>query len=178
MGDRGAPFLEEEFVQNAYASRALEWWVQVAEAAEAWDWAPMPTAKAMGRLVDAQIHSLRPSDQIQLLIFPVFAQAAAAFEKMGANRACAKAMIEVILFRNRHGHFPETLEEAGVHALDPFDRKPLKYRVTEKGFRIYCVGNDGKDDGGLFYWERPKNEGSRRDEPIAVFPSWERLGPQ
>lgn len=31
---------------------------------------------------------------------------------------------------------------------DPFDGKPLRYRIDDKGFVIYSVGQDGKFDGG------------------------------
>jgi hypothetical protein len=31
---------------------------------------------------------------------------------------------------------------------DPFSGKPLVYRLTDEGFRLYSVGPNGVDDGG------------------------------
>jgi hypothetical protein len=32
--------------------------------------------------------------------------------------------------------------------LDPWDGKPLRYKKLDKGYVIYSVGSDRKDDGG------------------------------
>ena len=32
---------------------------------------------------------------------------------------------------------------------DPFDGQPLRYKLLEKGYVIYSIGPDLKDDGGL-----------------------------
>ncbi|MEO8352686.1 MAG: hypothetical protein ABI680_13205 [Chthoniobacteraceae bacterium] len=58
------------------------------------------------------------------------------------------------LFRRRHGSFPETLLEAMDEAsksisIDPCDGQPLRYRKTETGYRLWSVGADRKDDGGI-----------------------------
>ena len=31
---------------------------------------------------------------------------------------------------------------------DPFDGKPLRYKRLPKGYVVYSIGWDGKDDGG------------------------------
>jgi len=55
------------------------------------------------------------------------------------------------------GNLPETLS-ALVPAylkelpVDPYDGKPVRYKRREKGYIVYCVGPDEKDDGGV---ERP-----------------------
>jgi len=104
---------------------------------------------------------------------PLFSQAGVAFEKDKCNRDAVVAIIDVLLYKLDHGRFPKTLADAGVKAIDPFDGKPLKYRLTEKGFRIYGVGFDKVDDGGYFSNEKPGMSGLK-DQPIVVFPAWDR----
>jgi hypothetical protein len=52
-----------------------------------------------------------------------------------------------------HGHYPKTLDALAPKYLkqipqDIFSGKPLIYRPSEKGFLLYSVGYNGKDDGG------------------------------
>ena len=32
--------------------------------------------------------------------------------------------------------------------IDPYDGKQVRYKRTEKGYVVYCIGEDQKDDGG------------------------------
>ena len=49
-----------------------------------------------------------------------------------------------------HGGYPKTLAEAGVADLnkDPFTGGEFVYKTSQKGFLVYSVGEDGRDDGG------------------------------
>jgi hypothetical protein len=40
---------------------------------------------------------------------------------------------------------PEYLAAASE---DPFDGKPLRYKRLDRGYAVYSVGDDCKDDGG------------------------------
>ena len=57
-------------------------------------------------------------------------------------------------FQLKHGKWPETLGELAPELfpsvpIDPFDGKPLRYHPNADGtFLLYCVGEDGVDDGG------------------------------
>jgi hypothetical protein len=56
-------------------------------------------------------------------------------------------------YRAAHNRFPETLAELTPEVIpivpsDPFDQKPLKLKQTERGWIIYSVGPDMRDDGG------------------------------
>ncbi|GBC98642.1 hypothetical protein HRbin17_01156 [bacterium HR17] len=58
------------------------------------------------------------------------------------------------LYRHGHGRYPETLQALVPQYLpavptDPFDGKPLRYRRSAKGFKVWSVGEDMKDDGGV-----------------------------
>jgi len=62
------------------------------------------------------------------------------------------------------GRWPESLDElvpAYIDAvpLDPFDEKPLRYKVEADRIVVYSIGENEVDDGGDL--ERPE-EGSKR----------------
>ncbi|MGQ9649354.1 MAG: hypothetical protein ACUVXJ_04525 [Phycisphaerae bacterium] len=78
-------------------------------------------------------------------------------------------VLAVAAYRNDHGRFPESLDELVPRYLeavpmDPFTSQPLRYRLdTEEGYRLYSVGEDGKDDGGV---ERDAGSWALLDRPI------------
>ena len=49
---------------------------------------------------------------------------------------------------------------------DPFDGQPLRFKPLEKGYVIYSVGPDLKDDGGREWQPRPK--GATNDLPYDI----------
>ena len=77
-----------------------------------------------------------------------------------------RVFVVVLRFRNQHRRWPESLVEPGVQAVDPFDDKPLRYRLDGEGFRIWSVGGDKRDDGGH---TRTEVEGS--DDLVAAYPT-------
>ncbi|HEX5447181.1 MAG TPA: hypothetical protein VFW87_25425, partial [Pirellulales bacterium] len=70
-----------------------------------------------------------------------------------AGRDSARVALAIERYRLRHGAPPKALDALAPELLpevplDPFDGKPLRYRVDEDGYRIYSVGLDGIDQGG------------------------------
>ena len=65
----------------------------------------------------------------------------------------ARTALAVELYRVKEGRLPDHLTDLTGDYLetvpvDPFDDTPIKYRKLEKGYVIYSVGSDGKDDEG------------------------------
>jgi len=76
-----------------------------------------------------------------------------------ALQRLGQVAIALRLYRHEHGRYPETLEELVPKYLpslpvDPFDGKPLRYKRLVKGFKVWSVGMDMKDDGGV--WGKPR----------------------
>ncbi len=64
----------------------------------------------------------------------------------------ARAAVAVERYRLDKARLPRTLDDLvpdylDAVPLDPFDGKALRYKKVEKGYIIYSVGPDGKDDG-------------------------------
>jgi hypothetical protein len=58
------------------------------------------------------------------------------------------------LYRKENGRYPENLQQLVPKYLpsvpiDPYDGKPLRYRKLQKGFKVWIVGGNRKDDGGV-----------------------------
>ncbi len=79
-------------------------------------------------------------------------------------RVC-RAGLGVERYRLAEGVLTDKLEELVPEymdsiLLDPFDGKPLRYKKLERGYVIYGVGKDRRDNGGV----EASKEGSRRGE--------------
>lgn len=79
--------------------------------------------------------------------------------------------LAIRLYELEHGAPPSELSELTPDflddlPLDPFNGEPFVYRRSDKGFQIYSVGPDGRDDGG----QNPR----RGYEPLDVLfkPVW------
>ena len=62
------------------------------------------------------------------------------------------------LYRKENGRYPEDLQALAPKFLpsvpsDPYDGKPLRYRKLQKGFKVWSVGENRKDDGGVKVWD-------------------------
>jgi hypothetical protein len=85
----------------------------------------------------------------------------AAFMKVATLEALiltARTGLACRIFKSRTGEYPENLEAlvpglmTGV-PVDPFTGKPLVYRREGKGFIVYSLGSNLRDDGGRSTWE-------------------------
>jgi hypothetical protein len=64
------------------------------------------------------------------------------------------------LYQRDHSRYPQKLDELTPKYLraipdDIFSGKALIYRPSEKGYLLYSVGPNGKDDGGRSYDDEP-----------------------
>ena len=69
-----------------------------------------------------------------------------------AHRRVTLTALAAQRFRLAEGRVPKTLVELvptylDAVPIDPFDNQPLRYRLLEKGFVVYSIGDDGIDDG-------------------------------
>lgn len=88
----------------------------------------------------------------------------------------AEIMIQLIkwgllieAYYDAHGQWPESLDQIdappGLSKDDPFSDEPLRYRVDGEMFRLYSVGPNKTDEGGIqhrhqgdWVWRRFENE--------------------
>ncbi|HEY2785407.1 MAG TPA: hypothetical protein VGJ05_10565 [Fimbriiglobus sp.] len=98
-------------------------------------------------------------------------EAADRTEQAQRNRHLAFALQA---FKKDTGKFPAKLDELAPKYLpsvpdDLFSGKPLIYKPDEKGYLLYSVGTNGKDDGGRWYDDDPPGDDPRVRMPL---PEW------
>jgi len=65
-----------------------------------------------------------------------------------ARRRVLLAGAEILVQESRTGAFPEHWSKSDPDGIDPFTNKALVYHRTNRGFVIYSLDRDRKDDGG------------------------------
>jgi len=80
------------------------------------------------------------------------------------------------IYQRENGRYPKELAELAPKYLekvpdDLFSGKPLVYRPDEKGFLLYSVGPDGKDDGGRGPTDDPKGDDIAVRIPVPTPPA-------
>jgi hypothetical protein len=77
---------------------------------------------------------------------PVFRGLAESLDRARFRRRSLLAALDVLDHRRKTGAWPSELP-AGY--IDPYDGKPLRYKIDGDGFRIWSVGANKTDEGGL-----------------------------
>jgi hypothetical protein len=92
-----------------------------------------------------------------------------------ARLRAAAAGVAAARFRQSEGRWPRSLDELAPKwiddmPLDPFTGEPLRWTVDDDGVRIYSVGLDMVDDGGVETPEKLEDDYFyRRGKPDVVF---------
>jgi hypothetical protein len=65
----------------------------------------------------------------------------------------ARVLLAVERHRFAHGAPPETIDSLvpeyfAATPVDPHDGLPLRYKRLDRGYMVYSVGEDRRDDGG------------------------------
>jgi hypothetical protein len=127
---------------KAIQARTLHFWRTALKGLKEDD--PVATRRMFVEL-DRQTSLLKgDSSRLNSLISGSYPECLAAYMACVARRRMLLAYVDLLRER-RNGVFPERLPGSYV---DPHDGQPLRYKRTEKGFVVYGLGPDFKDDGG------------------------------
>ncbi len=92
------------------------------------------------------------SNQMLALWLPAITSSYAAQDRCNTGLRLRQVAVELVMFRQRHGDFPETLDAvAGSNhelPVDLFYGKSFEYRRTRDGFLLYSRGPNGTNDDG------------------------------
>ncbi|MBI2949173.1 MAG: hypothetical protein HYY23_16150 [Verrucomicrobia bacterium] len=129
------------------------------------DWidsSELPFPEALEKSKEAGLRLTTGLQGPSRLLRPFSGMLLPAMEKALAKEAASTALLRgaqtaLAIERHRlqnHGQLPESLEALVPQLIasvprDPFDGRPLRYKKLEKGYAVYSVGNNGKDDGGV-----------------------------
>jgi len=108
--------------------------------------AQQPYSPGEQRNLDAQIGRLHV---VTSMIVPALGRIKEVYWETVAEMRVTRAGLALLQSRKAQGAFPQTLETLALKDLnDPFSGGPLLYRPSPKGFVLYSVGPDQKDNGG------------------------------
>jgi hypothetical protein len=72
------------------------------------------------------------------------------------NRRLTRQALAVLRYVTVNRHAPAALPLTGEDLIDPHSGKPLGYRINPREFRVYSVGPDHVDNGGITHAEKKK----------------------
>lgn len=107
------------------------------------------------RLKALGLHPLTPYGILPSMLLPALDKAHPKAARQNVTARLAEIACALERFRLRHGGYPEGLDPLTPEFMDtvpadPMNRKPFGYRRTEEGhFRLWSVGMNGRDDGGV-----------------------------
>ena len=107
----------------------------------------------VNQAIDTQVQSLPRRYLITRVLVSSFVRSVQLDLKATGVLRSSMVASAVERYRLNKGRFPARLEELVPQYMpalltDPFDDKPLRYRVTNDAVIIYSIGEDGVDDGG------------------------------
>ncbi len=129
---------------------------------------PFPERVQRGKEADSLVTKLASRLCIfSNIMLPPLSRAFVRDADLASRLRVAETALAIERFRRAHNNtLPAELQALVPQYLaalpqDPFDGKPLRYKALPRGYVVYGIGSDEKDDGGK---ERdPKNVGSSSD---------------
>lgn len=83
------------------------------------------------------------------------------FDEGEAHNRLLLAALAIRRYKLQHGRLPDTISQSGLPndlTTDPYNGKQIIYKPSGGNYLLYCVGPDGKDDGGV-----PQDEADREN---------------
>ncbi|MCK4324512.1 MAG: hypothetical protein KAW89_08290, partial [Armatimonadetes bacterium] len=109
-----------------------------------------PQIKALGQEIDRMPFYL----VVTRLLAPVFSRAAEKRDHAVASIGLCRIVLALKAYKYEHGAYPETLDQLEQTLdwqlpEDPFSGQDFVYQRQDEGFKLYSIGPDFEDDGGV-----------------------------
>ena len=88
------------------------------------------------------------------LLFPAMEAAHVSANRNLVDVRCLRVLNALQAYRDLNGHEAQSLSDLDLPesaTIDPFSGEPLKLKLTNEGWVVYSVMNNGVDDGGNFH---------------------------
>lgn len=118
-----------------------------------------------------QVFGIPPYALVTRILFPVFLRFGAKKDIASATAIGCRTELALLAYKDRYGVYPASLGELRAKLgwklrEDPFSGKDFIYKRQGKGFLLYSIGPNLKDDGGV---EPPKKDSHNRDKGDIVW---------
>jgi WD40 repeat protein len=103
------------------------------------------------------------TDALIGMMFPAFHKVQEAYDRTEQTQRNLYLAFGLAAYRVENGRYPAKLDELAPRYLaaipdDLFSGKALIYRPSDKGYLLYSMGVNGKDDGGRSYGDEPPGD--------------------
>ncbi len=135
---------------------------------------PSPERLAIAKAITEDVEQGKRGGFLTRMIVPALGRVMELESRTQAQRLVAYCALSVEQYRLALGRLPESLDELVPQYLDtvpqdPFDGQPLRYRVLERGFVVYSIGEDLSDDDGKEQEKRRRRGGKRQPWDVTFF---------
>lgn len=162
--------MPQDVKYKAMMARHLEAWTLIKTAIDRF---PGDTAKLI-TAVDEIATDWSKKQTVSYLIPAItlgpLSQAGNAVLELQARSIATRALLAAMQFRVKSRRWPTGIEEIQGKWIDPFSGQPLKLNLKEGGIRIYSVGPNGKDDGGIRQSEITDDGHANNYDIVASYP--------
>jgi hypothetical protein len=146
--------LDNEFLADAFESRQFETWNALFVVLSKGNYDLVEQRRQLTDLSNRKqaAAGLRCMDITYFMsdmMSPIYSSLSVKLMQNEAERRLREVMLALFEYRLKHRGFPNALSDLPTAPpLDPFDNQQLRYKLTPKGFLLYSIGRDFKDDGG------------------------------
>lgn len=156
-------------VPRAFLARSLQYSAACLKALERHLDDPIAACREMDRISAREGDSQRGmSRQLVKLMAPRYEEVGKSIVASLAEYRCLRTLSFVLESKGRSGSFPGSLAAAKAEVLDPFDGKPLRYTRKDKEIRVWSVGRDGRENGGITQREAFRSSAGSRATPFDI----------
>jgi hypothetical protein len=105
------------------------------------------------------------------LLLPAVQRARIAQDRAVQNGRLLRISLALAAYHEEHGQYPAKLS-AIKNTLNPIPKDvfgdALTYKLTEKGYVVYSIGNNGKDENGRWYDDVPSGDDVNVRMPVPI----------
>ena len=154
--------LPDGVTARGFLARHLQLWNEASRTTDGFRQPPESVGKRLDA-IEMRIETEKGLSYVyDRIMMAVFGGAGEAVTTLDARRAVGRGFAEAMAFHAKRGTWP-----LKVSQTDPFTGSPLRVKAG-KDFRVYSVGRDRKDDGGVLH--REAKPGTKGEDLVAAYP--------
>lgn len=134
---------------RAYMTRLMQIWTEASPVIGNFRNDPERMCIELERIGDRWLARHSVSNQLNSFLFPVGSGTWSCVGRAQAELATTRALIGALIIRAKTGKLPMSIGEIPGDHIDPFSKKPLVLKRSGSSIRIYSIGLNKRDDGGL-----------------------------
>ncbi len=162
--------LPDDAMSRAFMARHLQVWSEFAKMTVQAAGDDRKLSRSMDRLIEKIEQRKSVSNILNEILFPVFGQAGDAVVKEQAEIIASRALLVAARARAVTGKIPSTIADIPGKWIDPFNGLPMHVRRDGQQFRVYSVGPNLKDDGGVLRSELKDKSSDTYDVVVQLAP--------